>query len=134
MKELIIVCGVSSSGKTTFANKMRSKTGGVVYEADQFFYDENGNYNWYPSGLAKAHKQCKNNCENAMKNNVEFIYVSNTFTRRKDINPYLKLADKYGYTYTVIAVGNYHNNNNNHGVDDSTKERMRTQIRESFNF
>ena len=54
MSKLIIVRGAMGSGKTTFANKLTrnlikfgySPTDICHFEADQYFEDENGNYNF----------------------------------------------------------------------------------------
>lgn len=138
MKELIIVCGVSGSGKTTFANMMAKQTNGAVFSADDYFttYTAEGVevYEWNEDELGKAHYQCICNTRDALKNEVPFVYVANTFTKERDMRPYRNLGKKYGYKITIIAVGNYHGNTNIHNVPDETIENMRNKIRNSFKF
>jgi predicted kinase len=39
-----------------------------------------------------------------MKNNVSVIIVDNTNTTKQEAEPYLKMAEKYGYDVQVISV------------------------------
>ena len=131
-KILVLLRGLPGSGKSSFAKHMWSDF--VICEADQFFYDQEGNYNFDPSKLRDAHKYCKDKVETFMcdnEKNSQFypeIVVSNTFTREWEMDEYFKLAKKYNYQVVSLIVENRHGNKNVHGVPDSKIEEMRNRF------
>ena len=82
---LFLVRGLPGSGKTSFASAIWNDY--AVCEADKFFYDKEGNYNFDGSKLKEAHAWCKQEVETRMidhQNNGQYypeIAVSNTFTQ-----------------------------------------------------
>ena len=66
-KILTLVRGLPGSGKSTFANNITNEFS--VCEADKFFYDKEGNYNFDATKLSQAHKWCKEQVEIRMKDN-----------------------------------------------------------------
>ena len=66
-KILILVRGIPGSGKSTFANLIWNSY--AICEADKFFYDKDGNYNFDPSKLKQAHEWCQNEVEIKMQDN-----------------------------------------------------------------
>jgi hypothetical protein len=133
MRTLIILRGLPGSGKSTFANFIWES--GVIFEADKYFYDEEGNYNFDASKLHLAHKWCQLLVEHAMEDNRESggkyfpeIVVSNTSTTEKELEPYLELARKYDYNIISLVVENRHGNKSIHNVPDSTVEKMRNRF------
>ena len=131
-KVLILLRGLPGSGKSSFANLIWASQ--VICEADQFFYDKEGNYNFDVTKLGQAHKACQEKVETFMKdnqNNHQFypeIVVSNTSTTEKELQPYLDLALKYGYTVVSLIVENRHGGKNIHGVPDEKLEAMRNRF------
>ena len=131
-KVLILLRGLPGSGKSSFANLIWASQ--VICEADQFFYDKEGNYNFDATKLGQAHKACQEKVETFMKdnqNNHQFypeIVVSNTSTTEKELQPYLDLALKYGYTVVSLIVENRHGGKNIHGVPDEKLEAMRNRF------
>lgn len=131
-KVLILLRGLPGSGKTSFANLIWSSY--VICEADQFFYDEDGNYNFDATKLGLAHKSCQVRVESMMQmneNNSEYfpeIVVSNTSTTEKELQPYLDLALRYGYIVVSLIVENRHGGQNVHGVPDEKLEQMRNRF------
>ena len=132
MKTLIILRGLPGSGKSTFANYMFSNN---IFEADKYFYDEDGTYNFDVTKLHAAHKWCQLRVEHAMEDNLESngqyfseIVVSNTSTTEKELEPYLKLAEKYDYKVVSLIVENRHGNKSVHNVPDETMEKMRNRF------
>jgi len=104
-----------------------------VFEADQYFYDENGNYNFDASKLYAAHLDCQKRVEELMKisDTTQYgdeIVVSNTSTTEKELEPYLKLAEKYNYKVVSLIVENRHGNKSVHNVPDETMEKMRDRF------
>jgi predicted kinase len=133
MRTLIILRGLPGSGKSSFADFIWSS--GVIFEADKYFYDENGNYNFDASKLHAAHKWCQTEVENAMiencmTNGAYFpdIVVSNTSTTEKELQPYLDLAVEYDYKVVSLIVENRHGNPSVHNVPDETIDKMRNRF------
>jgi predicted kinase len=129
---LFLVRGLPGSGKTTFANHIWNEYS--VCEADKFFYDKNGNYNFDGSKLKDAHAWCKNEVETRMKDhqiNQQYypeIAVSNTFTQEWEMEDYYKLAEKYDYKVVSLIVENRHNGQNVHGVPEEKLEQMKNRF------
>jgi predicted kinase len=128
MKTLYIVRGIPGSGKSTFAKSI----GGIHIEADQFFM-ENGKYNFDITKIKLAHKYCQNQTEAWMKTdgvqvNNDKIVVSNTFTQEWEMEPYFKLAEKYGYRTFSLIVENRHGGVNEHDVPEDKLEIMKNRF------
>jgi predicted kinase len=127
-KILTLVRGLPGSGKSTFANLITNEFS--VCEADKFFYDKEGNYNFDATKLRIAHQWCRNQVEIRMKDNEvnpQFypeIVVSNTFTQEWEMEEYYKLAEKYGYKVFSIIVENRHGGVNQHGVPTDKLKQM----------
>jgi predicted kinase len=129
---LFLVRGLPGSGKSTFATHIWNEY--AVCEADKFFYDKEGNYNFDPSKIKDAHAWCKNEVETRMidhQNNEQYypeIAVSNTFTQEWEMKDYFDLADKYGYKVVSLIVENRHGGKNVHGVPDDKLELMKNRF------
>ena len=123
-KTLLILRGLPGSGKSTFAKELCAATGAVHAEADMYF-EKAGQYSFQPNQLHDAHRYCQLLCENAMKLGKDVI-VSNTFTRRWEMEFYIRLAATYGYDVQIKTMtGNY---KNIHSVPDSVIEKMRARF------
>ena len=126
MKELLLLRGLPGSGKSTLAESL---TGGSFFEADRFFLDERGEYQFDASRLKDAHQWCQNSVEAIMKGwgNVlpaNRIVVSNTFTQAWEMEPYFDLAKEYGYRVYSLVVENRHGGKNIHNVPKEKIEEM----------
>jgi ABC-type molybdenum transport system ATPase subunit/photorepair protein PhrA len=134
MKTLYILRGLPGSGKSTLSNTIVDSI--AVCEADQYFVDkETGKYKFNPDEIKIAHQWCKDEVENRMKYNQDTygldyseIVVSNTFTQEWEMDPYFKLAEKYGYRVFSIIVENRHGGKNTHGVPDEKVEVMKNRF------
>jgi predicted kinase len=123
-KVLYIVRGIPGSGKSTLAKQLTSN----VFEADHYFYDNDGNYNFIPSEIKEAHKECQQFVGLAMMSSIPKIAVSNTFTQEWEMQPYFDLAKKYGYTVFTIIVENRHGGKNVHNVPENVIESMKNRF------
>ena len=129
---LFLVRGLPGSGKTSFASAIWNEY--AVCEADKFFYDKEGNYNFDPSKLKEAHTWCKNQVETRMidhQNNQQYypeIAVSNTFTQEWEMEDYFKLAEKYGYKVVSLIIENRHGGQNVHGVPKDKLQIMKDRF------
>ena len=131
-KILTLVRGLPGSGKSTFANWIWNDY--AICEADKFFTDKEGKYNFDATKLSEAHNWCREQVEIRMKDNQanpQFypeIVVSNTFTKEWEMEEYYKLAEKYGYKVFSIIVENRHGGVNQHGVPAEKLEQMRNRF------
>lgn len=125
MEKVLTICrGIPGSGKSTFSKTL----GGQHYEADMYFIDEEGNYNFDGSKIKDAHKWCQSFVETDMVLEYPKIVVSNTFTQEWEMVPYFKLAKEYGYTVFTIVVENRHGGVNQHGVPEDKLEQTRNRF------
>jgi predicted kinase len=129
MKTLLMFIGVPGAGKSTAAKKMRIDNpefaDANIWEADMYFIDAEGNYNWNPRELGNAHKWCQAKTEEDMRNGKNVI-VSNTFLTPFERKSYFDLAKKYEYNVQVITCdGGY---KSVHNVPDESMKRMRDKF------
>jgi predicted kinase len=124
MKELILLRGLPGSGKSTLANAI----GGVQFEADMYFVDDNGNYNFEPARIKDAHAWCQNKVKLSMESGVDKIVVSNTFTMEWEMEHYYMLANANGYRVHSVIVENRHDGKNVHDCPADKVEIMRNRF------
>jgi len=124
-KSLILIRGIPGSGKSTFAKSIMKKADGVkreIFEADQFFM-KSGKYDWNPSKIADAHKDCFERMKWFLSSNEKAeAIVANTFTTKKELEPYLKYASENKIDVTIFRMENRFGNI--HSVPDSTINKM----------
>ena len=131
-KNLILVRGVSGSGKSTFAEEFLYPIS-LIISTDDFFMNGD-NYEFNPELLPANHKKCIDSVESHMINPIEDIVtnivVHNTFTMAWEIKPYKELADKYGYNFFTIIVENRHKSTSIHKVPDDSilKQKVRFEV------
>ena len=126
--ELVLVRGISGSGKSTFVKKNYPTYN--HYEADMFFYDEDGNYNFDPAKIKTAHEWCQNQTRNSLKKRENTI-VSNTFVRHWEMKYYLDLAKELNVPVRVYRTTKQYKNV--HGVPDEAIQRMKQNFEDFEN-
>ena len=92
---LILTRGIPGSGKSTLAALLGFMAGTPVIEADHYFVDGEGNYNFNPSELGKAHEYCQYHCRVVLCSGSDII-VSNTSTTEKEVQVYKNIAKEFG--------------------------------------
>lgn len=130
-KTLVLIRGVSGSGKSTLAETITRGEYPFI-EADQYWYDSEGNYNFDYKKLHLAHKDCQERTVKALESGIELVVVSNTSTRTKDVNQYKEFAEEYGYRFTSIVCENRNETKNIHEVPEEALVKMENQLRESI--
>lgn len=84
--------------------KQFTALGYIHAEADMYFGED---YAFNHQKLIEAHKYCREAAESALRSGFNVV-VSNTFSRRWEVEPYLAMANKYGATvYIMEAKGNF---------------------------
>jgi predicted kinase len=123
-KILYIVRGIPGSGKSTFAKTL----GGQHYEADMYFINEDGKYQFDVTKIKDAHQWCQSFVKTDMILEYPKIVVSNTSTQEWEMEPYFKFAKEYGYVVFTVVVENRHEGVNQHGVPKDKLEQMRNRF------
>jgi predicted kinase len=125
--KLILIRGLPGSGKSTLAKTlMFAPAMGVAIhrEADQYFMDKNGEYNFDVTLLNRAHEWCQKITSLDLSTGCNVI-VSNTFTTLKELKPYFEIADGYGITPQVITCHGCWANEHNVPIETMTKMKQR---------
>jgi len=91
------------------------------YETDQFWHLEDGTYRFELERLNEAHTWCRKMVTQALYFGADVV-VSNTFTRRSEITPFVKIGKEHGAKLQIIECrapfGSIH------GVPQETLDRM----------
>jgi predicted kinase len=104
--KVIILVGISGSGKSTEAAKYPKGEVYNVYSADKFFMKE-GEYQFDGAKLSQAHGWCLREYTAAVQTTGDsegFIIVDNTNTTVGEIAPYAALALAYGHELELVLI------------------------------
>lgn len=105
MKTLIVIRGLSGSGKSTIASLICSgNEDRLMISSDDYFTSEDGVYSFDFTKLKEAHEWCKSEVASAMDEEWGVIVVHNTFTRKWEVDPYLNLASKNAYQVQILSM------------------------------
>lgn len=128
MKILYLLRGLPGCGKSSLAKSLMNAYTGHI-EADMFFTDNEGNYNFDSSKLKEAHEWCQKQADAYMSPyGYNTIIVSNTFTQEWEMKPYYEMAEQNGYTVFSLVVENRHGGVNEHGVPEETLTKMENRF------
>jgi len=103
MKKLVMMRGLSGSGKSTMARKFLDEAtyldagDKAIFSTDDYYTGDVGLYVFVPALIGKAHAWNQQRCNAAMYDGVSLIIIDNTNTQQWEMKPYLALAEKYGY-------------------------------------
>jgi predicted kinase len=125
-EELVLIRGLPGSGKTTCAREFVAR-GFSHFEADMYFEDEAGAYRFDASRLADAHAWCVSSTKLALFKKQNCV-VSNTFTRKWEMQPYLSAAKATGAAVRVLVCNGAFKSV--HNVPDEAMRRMRERWEE----
>lgn len=115
---LTLIRGLPGSGKSTLAKTLDA----VHLEADMYFTNDAGDYQFDPRLLKEAHQWCLLRCEYYL-NRGEAVVVANTFVKQWEMDDYRKLADKYHVELSIRrCVGEFANI---HQVPEKTLTKMK---------
>ncbi|MCU8490213.1 ATP-binding protein [Vibrio vulnificus] len=120
--KLTLIRGLPGSGKSTLAQQLAKQTHAVHLEADMYFVDQQGRYQFDPTRLEQAHRWCLNKVCQYLKQGRAVI-VSNTFVQHWEMKPYLRFAERHGLSVEIlVCTGEY---GSIHAVPAQTIEKMR---------
>lgn len=125
MKELYILRGLPGSGKTKLAESLLTNVNGVICSADDFLYNDKGEYIWTEKAVCWAHHKCMELFEQSLENNIDRIIISNINHKLSDVKYYTNKAKEYGYTVFSLIVENRHDGKNSHGVNESKMKELK---------
>ena len=135
--ELVIVRGAPGSGKSTFAEKQFPDY--AEFETDKFFWkrDEHGKvlldkagkpiYEFDHKKLTENHRKCLAAVKQSLLSGHNTV-VANTFVHHWEIAEYYDFCRRNGFPIRIYRMQNTEFPND-HGVDDETVRRMRTNMR-----
>ena len=132
-KQLVLIRGCQGSGKSTTASVWAAGVESRWYEADAYFTDINGIYDFNRDYLVDAHKWCLMKTKMALSNEeVERVVVSNTFSTLWEMRPYIDSAKEAGAALRVICIYGEHGSIHRVPKDviDSVKARFEPYVGE----
>lgn len=137
MGKVIVMRGISGSGKSTVARDLaKGEAGAVIVSADHYFERPDGSYDFDPAKLSEAHGQCFRLFIEALQAGVAMVVCDNTNTSASEASPYMLAAQAYGYDASVVEVHcdpKVAAARNSHGTPEHVVERMADRMaRESL--
>lgn len=96
---LKIYRGLPGSGKSTLARKENRC---LILENDMFSYSD-GEYAWTPAKVKAAVPLVMSIADQALASGADVV-VANTFTKRRHVDAYRKLAERHGAGFEVVRV------------------------------
>lgn len=97
--------GVSGSGKSTMALKLRQSYSAGIYSADDFFRQNSDlKYDFDPTLINEAHKWCLTMWIKACQRRENLLVCDNTNTKIAEFAPYVAVAQAYGYVTEVVTI------------------------------
>lgn len=119
MKKVILMSGVSGSGKSTYIQDVilgRIREQGVtswrseghgslaVVSADDYFVTPEGAYLFESSKIGLAHGACFKTYIECVQAGIDIVVVDNTNTIVAEIAPYMLGAFAYGYEAEIVTL------------------------------
>ena len=119
MFDVVIMQGVSGSGKSTVARKLVvGQPSARIVSADDYFTHE-GVYTFDATKQGEAHQRCLRLFIENCQARLHLIIVDNVNARELNIAPYMAIAEAYDYDASILRVAcnpNVAHARNTHGV------------------
>ena len=147
---LLLIRGLPGCGKSTLAksiaiqyfqsintithtNDINKMSDDLISEADKYFIDEEGHYEFDSTLLTAAHQWAYEQIEKGMNENKKLLITSNTFTEAWELYTYIAAVSKHKYSLYVIDLNSTSHtdqalaNRTIHGVKEGKIKQMRTR-------
>ena len=123
--KVVLLRGVSGSGKSTYAKKLSEQyVHAVICSADDGMINNQGEYDFKPFKLPMAHQQCFRKFVNVIDvKRAGLVIVDNTNTQLHEIAPYLKYAELHDIPVEIVKCTcsfTEATERNVHGVPENT--------------
>ena len=104
---LIILRGMPGSGKTSFAHELaycvqRRRLRTEVCSADEFFYNELGEYVYDRAKIKDVHQMCKQRFKAALSRGVDCVIIDNSNLNIWEVNDYHNEGFISGYDVKYV--------------------------------
>lgn len=131
-RNLLILKGVSSAGKTSFSDLIAEPK--VVCSADDHFYENLvGEYKFIAEEVPLAHTKCRKKFDFYIDNlSVKNIVIANTNVSPSHYQYYVDEAEKRGIRVTYVVLERRHNNLNTHNLPEHVLERQENTLRQNL--
>lgn len=133
-RHLYLIRGLPGSGKSTLAHSLAEN----VFENDDLFTNPDGSYDfkkakeqkpWFPwMSVREAVETTFQRVKNCMEKGESRIAVANTFSTERELQPYMALAERCGYTAHVMIAENRHGGVSVHDVPAKEIDKMRERF------
>lgn len=133
-KQVTILRGVSGSGKTSFAEFLKSLSPNetLICCADDYFMKD-GRYLWNAEELYKAHNWCFAKFVAGLKDEeIRHIIIANTSATKKEVDKYRKCATNEGVRVACLVVENRHEGKNIHNVTEETLQKQKERLKNNI--
>lgn len=126
LRLVIIMQGISGSGKSTIAKMIASQcSNSQIVSADHFFFDQN-EYKFDPNKLGAAHAACLSSFKKFVKDGWDVIIVDNTNILQTEAQIYIDIAQANGYDIQVVSVSSTFKNV--HDVPEKVIEKQKSRL------
>ena len=102
--KLILMRGVTGSGKSTRARELLGQNPGAKILSTDDLFIEDGEYRFKPENLAQNHKKNQERCHLAMLEKTTTIIIDNTNIMPWEMRPYHLLAQEHGYETIIEEI------------------------------
>jgi predicted kinase len=126
MTSLTLIRGHSGSGKSTLAREKADLCiKAIVIEADQYFINEQGKYNYNHGEIKQAHAWCQDEVRHYLSAGYD-VFVANTACRLWEVKVYQDIAEDFDTKLNVIeCTGNFANT---HDVSIEVVEQQKSRF------
>ena len=105
--KVLLMRGISCSGKSTFVSGLKGNK--IVCSADDY-HVQDGKYNFRQENAQAAHRDCFLRFLRVVStptdrySDEDFLIVDNTNTTVLELAPYVRLAETFGFSLTIVRL------------------------------